>query len=222
MDGERRDIVNGMSDRSECITSEPFTIPAHQKASRAIDVLLAGRFIHFPKRKPGHLGKVMVYCVIVIVQKQQTPEPRRFVDDGAMLVRVRRTMFLERADRTQRQRSISHTDNKDPRRDRANMLQPGGERGECGEVRKPHRHIAPFTTSDLTERIDTGRGDGERGPDQQAADKRITEGQQRANRPTRASPRDSADEVTLGIALGIRLPCRFDADLSRGRGIGGG
>lgn len=70
MDGERRDIVNGMSDRSECITSEPFTIPAHQKASRAIDVLLAGRFIHFPKRKPGHLGKVMVYCVIVIVQNQ--------------------------------------------------------------------------------------------------------------------------------------------------------
>src|SRR5258707_12385702 len=101
------------------------------------------------------MRKVMMNQMIVIVQEQQPPEPPRLVDDGAMLVSMCHAMFLKRADRTQRQRPITRADDKGPGGDSANTLKPHRQRDQCGQMRKPHRHMPPIAAFDTAEFIDT-------------------------------------------------------------------
>src|ERR1700761_2170306 len=95
--------INRMCDPSEHITLHPFAVTLYQKASRAINVLLAGHLIDPPKRTPRHMRQVMMNQRIVVVQKQQAPAPSRFVDDGAMRMILRHAMFMKRAHRRERQ-----------------------------------------------------------------------------------------------------------------------
>src|ERR1700758_4324545 len=63
-----------MRHRSESISPEPFAVTLDQKASGAFNILLAGRLIDLPKRKPRHMRQVMMNQMIVVVQEQDSPE----------------------------------------------------------------------------------------------------------------------------------------------------
>jgi hypothetical protein len=65
-----RIAVHRMRDWSKRIKPQPLAVTLYQKASRAIDVLLAGRFIDSPECKPRHMRKVVMNRMIVIVQNQ--------------------------------------------------------------------------------------------------------------------------------------------------------
>ena len=90
-----------MSDRGKRIKPQPLAVTLYQKASRAIDVLLAGRFIDSPECKPRHMRKVVMNCMIVIVQEQQAPVPRGFIEHRAMLDGICHPMLVKRPDRAQ-------------------------------------------------------------------------------------------------------------------------
>jgi hypothetical protein len=59
-----------MRNRSECVKFHPFAVTLDQKASGPFNILLAGRLIDSPQRKPRHMRQVMMNQMIVVVQNQ--------------------------------------------------------------------------------------------------------------------------------------------------------
>ncbi|CAB3744480.1 hypothetical protein LMG24238_07280 [Paraburkholderia sediminicola] len=59
-----------MRHRSESISREPFAVTVYKKLSRALYVLLPGRFINLPNRKPRHMRQIMMHQMIVVVEDQ--------------------------------------------------------------------------------------------------------------------------------------------------------
>src|ERR1700754_4293493 len=83
---EKRRIIrmHRVRDRRERVTLRPFAKALYDEAATALDVLLARRLINMPQRKPRHIRQVVMDQVVVVIQKQQAPEPPSLVDHRAM------------------------------------------------------------------------------------------------------------------------------------------